>query len=117
MKKYVTPNELKRIENIKGQVLESENGVVMVKTADIYSVWMPETGLIVCHTFDIKEAADTYIKFKGQYMSHKQLCDIYLDYINNFLSVKGFASYYDLSDELAKMLISKAREIYQLTYP
>lgn len=65
MKRYVTPNELKRIENIKGQVLESENGIVLVKTLDIYSVWVPDTGFIFCHTFDIKEAADTFTKFKG----------------------------------------------------
>lgn len=66
MKKYVTPNDMKKIEGIKGTILESKNGVVLVKTADIYSVWMPEDGLSFCNTFDIKEAVDTFEKYKGE---------------------------------------------------
>jgi hypothetical protein len=49
-------------------------------------------------------------------MNEKQLRDIYLDYVNNFLSIEGYASYYNLSIELATHLINHARDIYNLTY-
>ena len=50
-------------------------------------------------------------------MSEKQFIDIYLDYLNNFLSYEGYASHYNLPDELAMSLIRHARSIYQLIYP
>ena len=49
-------------------------------------------------------------------MNEKQLCDIYLDYFNNFLSTDGYASYYGIPESLASELINHAREIYNLTY-
>ena len=49
-------------------------------------------------------------------MTFDQLCNIYLDYRNNFLSIDGFASYYELRIELAELLINKAREVYTLAY-
>lgn len=41
----------------------------------------------------------------------QQLIDIYLDWLNNFLTVEKFAAYYDLTVEQATKLIELAREI------
>jgi hypothetical protein len=40
------------------------------------------------------------------------LTQIYLDYINNFISIEGFASHYDLRPDHAAYLIDAARAIY-----
>jgi hypothetical protein len=49
-------------------------------------------------------------------MTEKQLTDLYLDYFNNFLTVEGFASHYNMPENLARELIVHAREIYHLTF-
>ena len=64
MKKYVTPNDMKKIEGVKGIILRQQNGIVLVKTDTIYSVWKPEDGFSFCNTFDLKEAEDTFEKYK-----------------------------------------------------
>lgn len=50
-------------------------------------------------------------------MTNATLCEIYLEYWNDFLTPEGYASYYGLPEELARELINHAREIYNLTYP
>ena len=65
MKKYVTPNDMKKIEGVKGTILKEQNGVVLVKTDSIYSVWNPEDGFSFCNTFDAQEAEQTFEKYKG----------------------------------------------------
>ena len=37
---------------------------------------------------------------------------LYLDYFNNFLSISKFASYYNISEELASMLIESGKDIH-----
>lgn len=49
-------------------------------------------------------------------MRLEELFKIYLDYRNNFLSIEGFANYYNLPSELATQLINHAREVYSLAY-
>lgn len=64
MKSYVTPNDLKKIENTKGQILATNaNGIVIVKTVNIFSVWNPEDGFIFCHTFSEEEAWEVFVKY------------------------------------------------------
>ena len=63
MKKYVTTNDMNKLQGIKGQILESNNGVVLVKTADIYTVWIPESGLMITNTYYILEAAQAFEKY------------------------------------------------------
>ena len=46
-------------------------------------------------------------------MTHQQKAVIYLDWVNNFISVEGFASYYDISIEVANKLIDEGREIHK----
>ena len=47
---------------------------------------------------------------QGDYMN-KALEAIYLDYVNNYLTIKGFASGYHISDEDAENLISVLKHI------
>lgn len=44
--------------------------------------------------------------------SRDYLQAIYLDWVNNFLSVEGFASYYSLTHEEAKTLIIVAQRVH-----
>jgi hypothetical protein len=46
-------------------------------------------------------------------MKHKQKAVIYLDWVNNFISVEGFASYYGVTVEVANKLIEEGREIHE----
>lgn len=39
---------------------------------------------------------------------------VYLDYFNNFLTVNGFASYYNISLALAERLVNDGREIHRI---
>lgn len=39
--------------------------------------------------------------------------EIYLDWINNFLSIQCFADHYGISDEDAQSLINTCRSIFQ----
>jgi len=63
--KYVFAKDLARIQGIKGQIIESKNGITLVKTLDIYTVWNAEDGFIFTHTFSIKEAAETFEKYSN----------------------------------------------------
>jgi hypothetical protein len=49
-------------------------------------------------------------------MKLEELFKIYLDYRNNFLTVQGYANYYNLPYDLAMSLINHAREIYSLAH-
>ena len=42
----------------------------------------------------------------------KTLETLYLDYINNFITVKGFAEYYDMSEDFALALLREAQNNY-----
>lgn len=42
-----------------------------------------------------------------------ELIEIYLDWVNNFLSPEGFADYYGLTEEQARTLIDLSRSIYE----
>ena len=46
-------------------------------------------------------------------MIHQQKAVIYLDWVNNFLTVEGFASYYGISIENASKLIEEGRTIHE----
>ena len=43
----------------------------------------------------------------------KQLIEIYLDYVNDFLTIGRFAEYYNLTPNHAKMLLSIGRELQE----
>ena len=45
-------------------------------------------------------------------MIKNQIADIYLDYLNNFLSYDGFAEYYGLSLEFAMELLNNGRNYH-----
>lgn len=36
---------------------------------------------------------------------------MYLDYVNNFISLQGFADHYDISPERANEIINRGREL------
>jgi hypothetical protein len=44
-------------------------------------------------------------------MSDKQIINLYLDYVNNFLTVKRFANYYNISESRALKIIDKGRKL------
>jgi len=44
------------------------------------------------------------------------LIDCYLDYWNDFITIEGYASHYDISCELAENLINTGREFYNLQH-
>jgi len=46
-------------------------------------------------------------------MKHTQKALIYLDWVNNFLSVEGFASYYNITVTQANKLIEEGRIIHE----
>lgn len=46
-------------------------------------------------------------------MIHEQKAVIYLDWVNNFISVEGFASYYGITVEVANKLIEEGRIIHE----
>ena len=50
-------------------------------------------------------------------MSREQLKAVYLDWINNFLTIGGFADHYGLTDRQAEILINLAREVYNSPHP
>ena len=63
MKRYVTPNDLKAVSHIKGEILKEKGNVVLVKTANIFTVWNPEEGFHFCNTFYEEEALETFNKY------------------------------------------------------
>lgn len=50
-------------------------------------------------------------------MVRDQLINVYLDWINNFLTIGGFADYYGLTDMQAETLINLARDVYNSQHP
>lgn len=46
-------------------------------------------------------------------MKHKQKAVIYLDWVNNFISVERFASYYNITITEANKLIDEGRIIHE----
>lgn len=46
-------------------------------------------------------------------MIHKQKAVIYLDWLNNFISVDGFASHYNITTAEANKLIDEGRIIHE----
>jgi hypothetical protein len=43
----------------------------------------------------------------------RELSEVYLDWVNNFVSVGGFADYYGLTEDQARTLIDLSRSIYE----
>lgn len=50
-------------------------------------------------------------------MTREQLKAVYLDWLNNFLTIECFAEYYGLTDNQADALINLAREVYNNPHP
>lgn len=42
-------------------------------------------------------------------MDNKTCLELYLDYVNNFLTVSSFAEYYDMTEEAALSIIETGR--------
>lgn len=42
----------------------------------------------------------------------KYLVTMYLEYVNNFLTVERFAEYYGISEELATLLIKEGKKLH-----
>lgn len=49
---------------------------------------------------------------KLNYYSHTGLEELYLSYVNDFLTVERFASYYNLSVDAAKSIISRGKIVF-----
>ena len=49
-------------------------------------------------------------------MSTYKLIEIYLDYKNNFLTIKGYANYYGIEESFANNLVSEATSVYKSIY-
>lgn len=41
-KKYVTPNDMKKISHVRGTILKNDGRIYLVKTENIFTVWIPE---------------------------------------------------------------------------
>lgn len=71
MKAYLTPNDLKKIENKKGTILISSNPINLVeqksdeieKGTSVYTVWNFVDGYIFIRTQNYDEAIKTFEKF------------------------------------------------------
>ena len=50
-------------------------------------------------------------------MTRQQLIDLYIDYINNFLTTGGFAEHFGLHDFEAETLLAVARSAYTRPHP
>jgi hypothetical protein len=50
-------------------------------------------------------------------MSREQLANVYLEYLNSFLTIGGFAEYYGLYDSEAELLINLARQCFENKHP
>ena len=46
-----------------------------------------------------------------------QLCAIYLQWVNDFLSVARFAEYHEITEAQADALITLARDIFNTDHP
>lgn len=45
---------------------------------------------------------------------NQMLINLYLDWVNNFLSYEGFSEYYNLSLEFSKELIKEGKRLHEL---
>ncbi len=69
--KYLTPNDLAKIEHKKGTILEVQNQLVLVERdatelgqgLKVYTVWNCEDNFIFVHTTDFTEAEKTFNKY------------------------------------------------------
>ena len=49
--------------------------------------------------------------------ARRYLADIYLSWVNDFLSVESFAEYHGITDAQATALITLARDIFNTDHP
>jgi len=67
-KRYVTGNDMKKLQGKKGEVLKSSGNINLIKTAYentfIYTVWNYEENLHFVNTFYEDEALETFNKYK-----------------------------------------------------
>ena len=47
----------------------------------------------------------------------EQFAEWYLDYVNNFITVDGFAQYYGLSHDQATKVIALGKELHETPHP
>jgi NaMN:DMB phosphoribosyltransferase len=47
------------------------------------------------------------------YGTRTEIVEMYLDYVNNFISVGRFADHYDMSEEKANEVIRRGREYHE----
>ena len=82
MKKFLTTNDLKKIEHKKGTILISSNPFNLIernsdeieKGSSVYTVWNFEDGFIFINTMDYDEAMKTFEKYaynQGRKMNDK----------------------------------------------
>ena len=45
-------------------------------------------------------------------MTNKQKIEMYLDWVNNFLTIECFAEYYEIEEDTARAIINEGREIH-----
>jgi len=45
---------------------------------------------------------------------NQMLINLYLDWVNNFLSYEGFSEYYNLSFEASKAIIKEGKRLHEL---
>jgi hypothetical protein len=50
-------------------------------------------------------------------VSREQLTNIYLTWVNDFLTIGGFADHFGLTDREAEMLLAVARSAYENPHP
>tara|TARA_Y100000296_G_scaffold9503_1_gene11050 strand:+ start:1893 stop:2066 length:174 start_codon:yes stop_codon:yes gene_type:complete len=46
-----------------------------------------------------------------------KIIEIYLDWVNNYLTLSRFAEDYGISEELAELLIEEGRKLHELSVP
>ena len=58
---------------------------------------------------------DEYIERLKPKRTDEQVVEMYLDWVNNFLTLEGFASHYDLSKEDVNTIIDLGRKLNNKT--
>jgi len=58
---------------------------------------------------------DEYIERLKPKRTDEQVAEMYLDWVNNFLTLEGFASHYDLSKEDVNTIIDLGRKLNNKT--
>lgn len=56
-------------------------------------------------------------QMKGEKMSRESLSEIYLDWVNNYLTIEKFAEHKGLYVEEAKTLLSVAKQCFEKIHP